>query len=263
MREKIGEGKTKIIWKDGDYQVEIESKDDITAGDGQKRDTIENKAVLANNTTCNIFELLKRSGLENDTHFIKRSSDKSFLAHECEMLPIEVVIRRIATGSFLKRNPETSEGEVFDDLVVEFFFKDDALHDPYIVISKEWKLHKPKEPIADQSLIKTMDPICNAGEIRYLTAKAKKVFLILEEAWRKNDVVLYDLKIEFGRYTRYKYKMLLADVIDNDSWRIRDKEGKQLDKQVYRDGGDLGEVKNRYELVSKLTDQFRKISIDF
>jgi len=70
------------------------------------------------------------------------------------------------------------------------------------------------------------------------------------------------LKIEFGRYTKYKYKILLADVIDNDSWRIRTKDGQQLDKQLYRDGANLEEVKNKYEIVSELTDNFRNIKIE-
>jgi len=263
MKEKIAEGKTKIVWKLGNHQVEIESKDDITAGDGAKRDTIENKAVLANNTTCNVFELLKRSGLENDIHYIKIISDISFLAHECKMFLIEVVIRRKLVGSYSKRNPGVKEGTISDDLIVEFFYKDDALHDPFIVISeKEWILYKPKEPVSARSLLKTIDPICDSGEIKYIIARAKKIFLILEEAWRKQDgVVLYDLKIEFGRYTKWKHKILLADVIDNDSWRIRTKDGQQLDKQVYRDGGKLEEVKNKYELVSKLTNNFRNIKI--
>jgi phosphoribosylaminoimidazole-succinocarboxamide synthase len=272
MKEKIiAEGKTKRILKLENHQVEIQSKDDITAGDGEKRDVIENKAVLANNTTCNIFELLKRCGLESDIHYIKRISNRSFLAHECEMIPIEVVIRRIATGSYLKRNPQIKEGTVFDNLIVEFFFKDDAFHDPFIVRSEdmkdsskdEWLLCKPKEPTSNQSILKTIKPICDRGEAKYVTARAKKIFLILEEAWRKQDgVVLYDLKIEFGRYTRWKHKILLADVIDNDSWRIRTKDGQQLDKQVYRDGGKLEEVKNKYELVSKLTNSFCKIKIE-
>lgn len=270
MRERIAEGKTKIIWKLGNNQVEIESKDDITAGDGEKRDVIENKAMLANNTACNIFELLKRCGLENDIAYIKRKSDRSFLAYQCEMLPVEVVIRRIATGSYLKRNPETKEGTVFDDLIVEFFFKDDKNHDPFVVISEdmtdsskdEWLLCRPKEPTSNQSILKTIKPVCDRGEVKYTRKMAKKVFLILEEVLRKQGIILYDLKIEFGRYTKWKYKILLADVIDNDSWRIRTKDGQQLDKQVYRDGGNLAEVKNRYEIVSKLTDNFRNIKIE-
>jgi len=263
MKEKIiAEGKTKKIKEIGNYQVEIESKDAVTAGDGERKANLSNKSVWANNTTCNIFELLKRCGLENDTHFIKRLSGKSFLAYACKMIPIEVVIRRIATGSYLKRNPETPEETVFDDLIVEFFFKDDALHDPFVITSdKEWRLYKPKEPVSVQSFLKTMNPICNIGEIKYITARAKKIFLILEQAWRKQDgIVLYDLKIEFGRYTKYKYKILLADVIDNDSWRIKTKDGKQLDKEVFRGGGNPEEVE--YELVSVLTDNFRNIKME-
>ena len=253
-KKKISEGKTKIIWELGEGTVEIESKPDITAGDGARRDIIRGKEVLANNTTCNVFELLSRKRIR--THFLKRRSKNSFSAIRYEMIPLEVVIRSIATGSYLKRNPDVSDGTVFGTLVVEFFYKDDILHDPYIVIEEgKWNLYNPKEPVSERSYITSIDSLCSTQEVEYIRKTAEKVFLVLEKAFKKLGIVLWDLKIEFGK-TLYG-EIVVADVIDNDSWRIKTIEGEQLDKQLYRDGKDLKTVKNKYEIVSELTDKFR------
>ena len=254
--EAIAEGKTKEIFPacriDPDI-VEICSKSVITAGDGAKKDEIEGKDKLANNTTCNIFELLNRHGIE--THFIQRASETSFFALKCEMIPVEVVIRRIDTGSYLKRHPEVVDGAVSDELQVEFFFKDDELGDPIIEIDDGgWHLyraHQPKKELS--SYIRKIEPYLFPEEAEYIKNQARTIFLILEQALRELGITLWDLKIEFGRH---KGKIILADVIDNDSWRIRDKDGRQLDKQVYRDGGSIEEVKDIYEIVSELTNQW-------
>jgi len=261
---KIAEGKTKIIWQVAHCPciVKIESKDAITAGDGTKRDVIEGKGILANNTTCNVFELLERKGIE--THYIGRFGERFFLAYRCKMIPIEVVIRRIATGSYLKRHPEVEEGEVFEEPVIEFFLKDDKRHDPIIdIYSEEDKLgwlHEPKEPITLATLIEEID-LSELGiylKIKELKQKAKKVFLVLEEAFKNLNIVLWDLKIEFGKRKRDE-KIIIADVIDNDSWRIRDNKGEQLDKQVYRNGAPLEKIKALYQRVSELTNKFKDL----
>lgn len=254
----IAEGKTKQIFPacriDSDI-VEICSKPLITAGDGTKKDSMEGKDKWANNTTSNIFELLERNGIE--THFIKRASEISFFALKCEMIPVEVVIRRIATGSYLKRNPEVSDGTVFDEPVVEFFHKDDKLHDPYIVFAFDpnlWNLFTAHKPLIIENCIGSIESLATKDEREYIRKQAKQIFLIIEKAWKELGITLWDMKIEFGRH---KGKIILADVIDNDSWRIRrKKDGKQLDKQVYRDGGDIEKVRDIYEIVSELTNQW-------
>ena len=274
MREKIGEGKTKVIWKLDEKTVEIESKDMITAGDGEKKDQIKTKGVWSNNTTCNVFKLLEKYGV--NTHFIRRSSDNSFKAVLCEMFPVEVVMRRTATGSFLKRNPETEDGTVFDEIVIEFFLKDDARHDPFILTegndgwpAEKWELYKPKQPINKAGHLESIDPIWNKNQINYVKKQAEKVFLILEAAFQDLDINLIDMKIEFGRHVPVDQiqpddigVIIVADVIDNDSWRIRTKEGEQLDKQLYRDGEKLETVSNKYEIVSKLSDKLLSVEID-
>lgn len=258
--KKIAEGKTKIIYalENCDCVVKIESKDVITADDGEKRDDIAQKGILANNTTCNIFSFLERQGIR--THFIERLSKRAFLAYWCDMIPLEVVVRRWATGSYLKRNPQVKEGKRLDPPATEFFFKKDSLHDPYVVVEDpdSWSLYQPKQPINSKGLIKTIDSLCNPKEAQYIQKQAQKIFEYLESAWETLEVRLWDMKVEFGRDRQGSIR--LADVVDNGSWRIT-RQGKQLDKQLYRDGRNLEIVHKAYQLVSSLTGQFKEIDL--
>ena len=270
--KKLRGGKTKIILRleNSENIVKIVSKNTITAKDGEKKDIMPGKARLANNTTSNVFELLTRHGI--DTHFIRRAGQTSFFACECDMIPVEVVARRIAKGSYLKRNPKVADGTIFDELVMEFFYKDDELHDPMICISEiapeEWQLHRADRPIdfsvyvpyRSLSYIKTIGSHFTWKEADYIEEQAKQIFLILEKAWKALGITLLDFKIEFGR-RKDNGKIIIADVIDNDSWRVRTKDGKQLDKQVYREGGELKEVSNLYEIVSNLTNRFPTLNL--
>ena len=154
-------------------------------------------------------------------------------------------MRRIATGSYLKRHPEVSEGTRFEPTLVETFLKDDARHDPQI-----WE--------ADIINMKLATP----PEIDWMAEQGRRVFETLERAWASADVTLVDLKIEFGRDPQGH--LMVADVIDNDSWRIwpgGDK-NRMLDKQVYRNlqnvtPADLQQVADRYALVADLTGKLK------
>ncbi|MBA7714671.1 Phosphoribosylaminoimidazole-succinocarboxamide synthase [subsurface metagenome] len=256
--DKLAEGKTKIIYNRGDGTVEIVSKDDITAGDGSQHDVIQGKAELATRTTANVFALLNRHGIA--THFIERVDPHTLLCKRCKMIPLEVVIRGTAAGSYLKRNPEAVEEQDFDPRPVEFFIKDDARHDPIVTFgSKRWQLHPPKEPVSDSNVIDEMEPLLTPAEIKEVTCLARQVFDVLFAAWAKLNIKLIDLKIEFGRTD--KGDLVVADVIDNDSWRIwpgGDKT-KQLDKQVYRDTRDLESTRSKYAVVADLTDRFPRV----
>lgn len=257
--EKLIEGKTKIIYDRGNGTVEIVSKDDITAGDGAQRDVIQGKAALATRTTANVFELLNRHGIA--THFIERVDPVTLRCKRCKMIPLEVVVRGTAAGSYLKRNPEVKEGQDLDaPLPVEFFLKDDARHDPIVTFGEgKWYLHPPKEPVADSNVIEGIEPLLAPAEIAEITQITRRVFDVLFTAWAKLDIKLVDLKLEFGRTD--EGKLVVADVIDNDSWRIwpgGDKT-KQLDKQVYRDTRDLENTGSRYALVAGLTDRFAEL----
>src|SRR5215475_14808747 len=119
----VAEGKTKTIHRivGSNELVALVSKDDITAGDGAKHDIISGKSALANGTTCNVFRLLKACGIP--VAFEEQDSATSFIAPNCQMLPYEVVTRREAHGSYLKRNPQYSKGQLFPKLIVEFYLK--------------------------------------------------------------------------------------------------------------------------------------------
>src|SRR6478736_3046975 len=106
----IDEGKTKIIIDAGDGTVLIRSKDDITAGDGAKHDVIDGKAASSTTTTCNIFRLLDGQGVP--THFIEQLDAVTFRARKVEMIPLELVARRIAAGGFVDRNAGMADGTV-------------------------------------------------------------------------------------------------------------------------------------------------------
>ena len=273
--QPMSEGKTKRIFSipGSPARVRIESKDDITAGDGAKHDTINGKAALATRTTCNVFRLLRACDIP--VAFEGQDGATEFLADKCVMLPYEVVIRREAHGSYLKRAPHLMKGQVFPRLVLEFFlktsgkkWKESALicDDPLMIHDADGAqvlLYDPKQPNLAQ---KPSMPFLALPETQVFTRSdeekliaqmgdiARQTFLVLEKAWQLQGRKLVDFKVEFGINTEGKLR--LADVIDNDSWRVVDHSGGYIDKQVYRDGGDLDTVTAKYREVAELTDRF-------
>src|SRR3989344_3332983 len=237
------EGKTKIVWNAPQSSfVVLEAKPDITAGDGVKHDIIQGKEKIATATTCNVFKLLKEC--EIPVAFLEQVGDKAFAAWKCKMLPYEVVIRREAHGSFLKRYPFLQKGHVFPKLIIEFFIGGIHLMRPDV---PSWDpgahiLHLEDYPFSD-----CPDYFSRMGEI------ARETFLILEKAWQVIGRKLVDYKGEFG--ITEEGMLLLADVIDNDSWRVVE-DGYYIDKQAYRDGADLNEVTEKYQHVQRLTELF-------
>ncbi|MPZ38552.1 MAG: hypothetical protein GEU95_10875 [Rhizobiales bacterium] len=267
----VAEGKTKRIHQlaGSTDLVTLIAKDDITAGDGAKHDVIPEKGRLANRTTCNVFRLLKACGLP--VAFEEQDSDTSFIAPGCKMLPYEVVARREAHGSYLKRHPHIAKGQLFPQLLVEFYLKtkdktwkgkplvaDDPLMD-FIDGGSQIKLLNPAKPVVGQEpflvlpasdVLSSNDEWAIFPEMRRI---ARQTFLVLEKAWQLQGGTLVDLKVEFG-YDG-KGRLLLADVIDNDSWRVIE-DGSYIDKQVYRDGGALDDVVSKYRRVAEITDRF-------
>ena len=242
---KLAEGKTKIIYAhpSDDALAVMVQKDSISAGDGARRNTIAGKGALSGRTAANVFALLNRSGIR--THLVESPEPGTMVVQRCAMIPLEVVMRRLATGSFLKRNPGTAEGTRFDPPLVEFFLKDDARHDPQI----------SEGEIAAQG-------IASAAEVEQMIGDGRRVFAALEAAWAAQDVALVDLKIEFGRDAGGA--LIVADMIDNDSWRLwpGGEKDRMLDKQVYRnmqqvDEAGLAQVRDLYETVAGLTDGWR------
>ncbi|XP_006790240.1 multifunctional protein ADE2 [Neolamprologus brichardi] len=244
--QKLNEGKTKQIFEllDQPGLVLVQSKDQITAGNAVRKDQMEGKAAIANKTTSCVFQLLQESGIK--TAFVKQHSDTAFIAAHCEMIPIEWVCRRVATGSFLKRNPGVKEGYRFSPLKMEMFFKDDANNDP------QW---------SEEQLLEAK--FCLAGltigqcEVDIMNRSTVAIFEILEKAWATQNCTLVDMKIEFGVNVKTQ-EIVLADVIDNDSWRLwpAGDRSQQKDKQVYRDLKEVTPeamqmVKRNFEWVSE------------
>ena len=248
---EIARGKTKILYEypDKPDQLVVAQTDQISAGDGARRNVIAGKGRLAAQTTARVFRLLNLCGLP--THYLnggEDDDDNEMVVRRCNMIPLEVVTRGVAAGSFVKRNPNVQRGVLLVPRVTEFFVKDDANHDPMI---------SPDEIVSRG--------IAAPHEIAAMTELSRLTFDILTHAWRRRDVLLVDLKIEFGRLAsgENQGQLVIADVIDNDSWRIwpQGREDLMLDKQMYRnlqnvDDDALGRVKLAYEKVADLVGSF-------
>jgi len=268
----VAEGKTKKIHlvKGSSDLVTVVAKDDITAGDGAKHDIIPDKGRLATATTCNVFRLLKACGLP--VAFTEQDSAISFAAPKCLMLPYEVVVRREAHGSYLKRNPHLAKGQLFPQALVEFYLKTKdknwkgkplVADDPFMQFAedaKQIRLFNPAKPLQGQEpfLVLSASEVFGRDEEGQIFPEmrriARQAFLVLEKAWQLEGGTLVDLKVEFGFDS--KGNLLLADVIDNDSWRVIEG-GSYIDKQVYRDGGALDDVAAKYRHVADVTSRFR------
>jgi phosphoribosylaminoimidazole-succinocarboxamide synthase len=248
---EIARGKTKVLYENPGqpHQLVVAQTDSISAGDGARRHEIQGKGRLAAQTTARVFRLLNLCGLP--THYLNGGEDddnNETVVRRCNMIPLEVVTRGVAAGSFAKRNPGLQRGALLVPRVIEFFFKDDAAHDPLI---------SPDQVVAQN--------IAAPQEVGVMTELARLTFDILSHAWRKRDVLLVDLKIEFGRLAggENQGQLVIADVIDNDSWRIwpQGREELMLDKQMYRnletvDDAALDRVKQAYERVADLVGTF-------
>jgi RNA polymerase sigma factor (sigma-70 family) len=268
LMQAIDEGKTKIIIDGGDGTVLIRSKDDITAGDGAKHDVIDGKAASSTTTTCNIFRLLEAHGVP--THFLEQVDAVTFRARRVEMIPLELVARRIATGSFLDRNADITDGTVFADLVFEVFEKDDANHDPLLAFDFAADTLRRFVPntkaarelggragdlVSEEALSHSRYATVTAELLGQLRALTLRTFEIVEQAWAELGGTYFDFKIECG-FDHADGTLLVADVIDSDSGRLRFGD-KDMSKQAYRDGTQsLPDIKKNFDEVAELTKQF-------
>jgi phosphoribosylaminoimidazole-succinocarboxamide synthase len=293
----IAEGKTKII-HDGPLPntVIMKTLDVLTGGDAAKKEKIKGIGAYKTTQAANVFSLLNQKSLP--TAFIRQVSPTELLCYHCQMLPMELVVRRYAFGSYLQRHPEyKTDGAPFrfEKPVPEFFHKCSIiaaplaakpyqmaegearsrfLHggvwqsgvytDPYIQVENgQWLLYPAKKPLSSAKPLMPIKPILSPAEYVELVEKVMlPTFLVLEAAWSKiattyGPVRLVDLKIEVGRRLA-DGKIVIADVVDNDSWRIwpGGDPSKQLDKQCFRDDYPIEQVSEKYALVAQLTKQF-------
>ena len=230
--KKLYEGKAKVIFATDNKDFVIQHfKDDATAFNNQKKAKIEGKGVLNNRISEHILMNLDQVGIKN--HLVKRLNMREQLIKHLEIIPIEFIVRNIATGSLTKRLG-IEDGTILEDPLIEYCLKNDELGDP--LISKEhiytfkWATKKEIEQI-DKQLLRIND------------------FMV--GMFRGVSIKLVDFKVEFGRIKNNgKTDILLADEISPDTCRLWDnKTDKKLDKDRFRNN--LGNLIDAYQEVAK------------
>lgn len=231
--ELLYEGKAKQIYAtDNPEIVLIRYKDSATAFNGEKKAMIEGKGRLNNEITSLLFEWLHRKGIES--HFIKKISETEQLVKRVTIIPLEVVVRNVAAGSFSKRLG-VEEGKPLLRPIVEFYYKDDALGDPLLT----------------EDHIDVLD-LATAREVEILKKQSMQINETLQSLFASMDIRLIDFKLEFGKDE--EGHVLLADEISPDTCRLWDSHtNEKLDKDVFR--RDLGSLTDAYKkILAKLED---------
>ncbi len=229
-RALLYEGKAKKLYEtDHPDQLIAEFKDDLTAFNAEKKGSEQGKGALNCQISTQLFRLLEKNGIE--THLVETLDENHQLVKKVEIIPIEVVVRNIATGSLSKRLG-IEEGKELPFVLVEFYLKDDDLNDPIIC--------------DDHCLL--LDLVEDRGDLEILREKARKINEVLKDFFAKRRLKLVDFKVEFGRDKAGN--ILLSDEISPDSCRFWDMDtGEKMDKDRFRQN--LGNVKVAYEEVLK------------
>lgn len=224
---QIYEGKAKKVYATDDPKLVIVSyKDDATAFNGLKKGTIEGKGVINNRMSNRLFEMLEKAGIP--THFVKELSERETLVKRVQIVPLEVIIRNRAAGSFSKRYG-VEEGTALKVTVLEYSYKNDELGDPLLNTSHALALD-----------------LATPEELETINQMAHKVNETLQKLFAEMGIELIDFKLEFGRADG---KIVLADEISPDTCRLWDiKTGQKLDKDRFR--RDMGGVEDAYREVS-------------
>ena len=231
---QLYEGKAKKVFETDNPQLLIVSyKDDATAFNGLKKGTISGQGVINNRMSNLLMQKLEAQGVP--THFVEELSDRETLVKRVTILPLEVIVRYIAAGSFSK-NYGVPEGKVFAAPTIEFSYKNDELGDPLC-----------------NSYHAVALGLCSMEEIETVKSYAFKINELLKEFWSKCGVTLVDFKIEFGRLP--DGTIVLADEISPDTCRLWDSQtGEKLDKDRFR--RDLGGVEDAYrEVMARLENE--------
>ena len=232
-RAQLYEGKAKKVYATESPELLIVSyKDDATAFNGLKRGTISGKGVINNRMSNLLMQRLEKAGIP--THFVRQLSDRETLVKRVSIVPLEVIIRNIAAGSFSKRYG-VDEGFVFETPTIEFSYKNDELGDPLL-----------NEYHAIAMKLATREEIATIKRYAFAVNERLKAF------WAECGVTLVDFKLEFGRLP--DGSIVLADEISPDTCRLWDSiTHEKLDKDRFR--RDLGGVENAYaEVMKRLTE---------
>jgi phosphoribosylaminoimidazole-succinocarboxamide synthase len=228
--EQIYEGKAKKVYATDDPKIVIvDYKDDATAFNGLKKGTIAGKGVVNNKVSNHFFRLLESHGIP--THYVEQLSDRETAVRRVDILPVEVIVRNRAAGSFSKRMG-VEEGTSLACPILEYSYKNDELGDPFI----------------NSYYIRALN-IATDEEMEQVKNYSFRINDILKSYLDGFGIELIDFKLEFGRCDG---KVILADEISPDTCRYWDKAtGKKLDKDRFR--RDLGDVEEAYrEIISRL-----------
>ena len=224
------EGKAKKVYEtdDENYYI-VEYKDDATAFNGKKKDTIHNKGIVNNKVSNHLMQMLEVNGIP--THFVKEISDRETIVRSVKIVPLEVIVRNIAAGSLAKRLG-LEEGVVMSRTVLEFSYKSDELDDPMVN-----EYHILAMGYATEEELKTISELAlKINEL--LTAYFKE----------KANIELVDFKLEFGKLS--DGIIILVDEISPDTCRLWDIDSKEkLDKDRFR--RDMGGVEAAYQQVAQ------------
>ena len=227
-KELLYEGKAKKVYTTENEDALIVSyKDDATAFNGLKKGTIVGKGAINNRMTNLLFQRIEAEGVP--THYVQELNDRETAVRRVEIVPLEVIVRNVAAGSFSKRLG-VSEGTELSEPTIEFSYKNDELGDPLI----------------NSSFVKALN-LATASEIETIKKYAFMVNDILKLEFLKAGLRLIDFKIEFGRFHG---KIILADEVSPDTCRMWDVEsGDKMDKDRFR--RDLGNVEEAYIEVAR------------
>lgn len=224
QKELLYEGKAKKVYLTDDNRYYLmEFKDDISAFDGDKKSEFTRKGEFNNQISAALFQYLESYNIS--TQFVQAVSPNTMLVKKLDMIPLEVVMRNIATGSLCKRYP-IEDGKELTYPIFELFLKDDSRHDPMINETHAYAFD-----------------LCTPEQMKAIQRISAKINAVLKSFFDRRGLILVDFKLEFGVYEK---DIVLGDEISGDTCRIWDKStGKKLDKDRFRH--DMGEVESSYE----------------
>lgn len=231
------EGKAKKVYKtNNDNELRLEYLDQATALNGKKKEQVVGKGALNNQITSRIFDYLTRKKIRH--HWLKQLSETEQLVQAVEIIPLEVVVRNVATGSFTRRLG-VEEGVGLTPPLIEFYFKEDTLDDP-LVTEEHIRFLK----------------LATDDEIQVIKKEALKINQVLQLLFKEMDLKLIDFKLEFGK--NKAGTILLADEVTPDTCRLWDSAtNASYDKDLFRK--DLGDIIPVYqEILQRLENRVKK-----